>query len=121
MRELHGDDSTVREQSLHPGNEVVDVRNVRQDIIPEEQISFAAFRDEPTRQVLSEELRYTRNSFLDRGLGDVFSRFDPKHGNAVGKEILKKIAIIAGQLYDERMIAQLQSSGNAGDIFSRML
>ena len=65
------------QEKLHPGDEIVNVGHVRQDIIAEQQVSLFAFRDQSAGELRAEELGHAGNPLGDRRLGDILRRLDP--------------------------------------------
>jgi hypothetical protein len=56
VRELERRRSLVAEEDLHPCDEVVEIRDLGEDVVADDQARLAAFRNEPLRSRASEEL-----------------------------------------------------------------
>src|SRR5687767_2820182 len=71
VRKLHGDDPVWLQQNLHPGNKVVQIRHMSQNIITKQQVSLLSL----SRQLVSgrppEETDERWNSASASGFGDV--------------------------------------------------
>ena len=98
VRELERDDALRLEQERHAGDEVVEVRHLRQHVVADDEVGPLALGDELGRQPLAEELDPARYALLHRDLGDVGGRLDAEHRHAQRQEVLQQIAVVAGQL-----------------------
>ena len=101
VRELERRRSLFREEHLHPRDEVVDVRNLSEDVVAEDQARPPTLLDEPVRELEPEELGKRRDAAGDRRLGDVLRRVDPEHRNAVREKVLEQVAVVRCELDDE--------------------
>jgi hypothetical protein len=100
MRKLHRDDALFVEKDLHPGDEVVDVRHLRQYVVADYQIRFLASRDELSRRLTAEEFDERRDAL---GLGHsrhVGGWLDAEHRDLPRDKILKKYTVVARELDD---------------------
>jgi len=101
MGKLHGDDSGGCKQDFHAGDKIVDVRDVRQNVVAQQQVGANLSFDHVGCGGFSEKLRAGGNSMLlDGNFGDVFGRLDAQHVDAPFLEILQEIAVVAGDLDD---------------------
>ena len=88
-----------REQTLHPGDEVVQVRHVGEHIVPEQQVGLAVLARDLRCGSRAEERTSRRHALLDRRLGDVGGRLDAETGIPARDEVLKQVAVVAGDLH----------------------
>ena len=95
---LERDRAIGRQQTGHPGGKIVQVGNLRQDIVTDDEISAGALPDETPRQIQSKELNQRRYAFVDRGRGNVAGRLDTNHRNIERQKVLQQVAVIAGDL-----------------------
>ena len=66
----------------HSGNEVIEVGNLRQNIVADDEVGAFAFGDEAVGKVRAEEFDDRRNILLPRGCRDIGGRLDAGHGHA---------------------------------------
>src|SRR5215510_8949320 len=98
MRKLEGDRAAWSEENLQSCHEVVEVGNLREDIVAKKQIWDFALRDELARRVAAKKSHERSHAALFRGLGDIRSGFDAEGRNAPFDEILEEVPVIAGHL-----------------------
>ena len=79
MRKFHGDDTAGAEQDLHAPDEIVDVRNVRENVVAEQQVRPEHPAAISPRAVAAEERQWYGYPF-DRNLGDVRGGLDAQAG-----------------------------------------
>jgi hypothetical protein len=108
MREFHCDRAGRLQQDWQSGDEVVQVRHVRQHIIGADQVRVLACVNQPASGRLAEECDLGRHAECLGNRGDVGGRLHAKYGNVPLTEILEKVAIVAGQFYDERSGAKFE-------------
>ena len=99
VRKLHRDDAGRCQQLLHPGDEIVDVRNVREHVVAEQQVGPAVLGCDFDRGLPSEETDGRRDAFFDRRLRDVGCRLDAQHRNSAPHEVLQQVSVVAGDLH----------------------
>ena len=61
MGKFERDDPLRRQHMLHPGNEVIEVGNLGEDVVADDEVCPPAFRDEPPSQRQPEELANRRH------------------------------------------------------------
>jgi hypothetical protein len=121
VRKLEGRRAVVAEEHLHPGDEVVEVRNLGEDVVAEDEAGALAVVDEPLRAFATEELDQSRHTARLGGLGDVRGRVDSQDLYAGADEVLEEVAVVGGQLDDEVVCSQLQALADHLDVLPRML
>src|SRR5580658_10743608 len=99
MGELHRDDAIGLEQKLHAGNEIIDIRHVRQNVITEQQIRSAKLLANLSGSSPSEEAANRPNTTGDGGLGHVVRRLDAENRNAASNEMLQQVPVVAGNFH----------------------
>ena len=100
MRELHCDHATWSKQALHARDKVVQVRYVGQDIVSEQQVGRTKFARNFIRQLASEEAHGRWHTLSDRHRGNIGCRLNAEDRNTFRQEVLQKVTVIAGNLYD---------------------
>ena len=103
VRELEGRRPFRREQDRHAGNEVVQVRHLREHVGAEDEVGVPAFGDEPLGEFAAEELDEHWHAALLRRLCYVRRRVDAEHGNLLGQEVLQQVAVVRGDLDNEAL------------------
>ena len=121
VRKLKGRRAVVPEEHLHPGHEVVQVRNLGEDVVAQDQAGALALVDQALRALATEELDERRHTARLGRLGDVRGRVDPQDLNAGADEVLEEIAVVRGQLDDEVVCAQLEALADHLDVLPRVL
>ena len=58
VRKLHGDHARRLQQDLHACNEIIQVRHLRQHIVPKQQIRLLALCDQLARRLFSEKFNH---------------------------------------------------------------
>ena len=101
VRELHGNHTVRLEQLFHSCHEIIQLRHVRQYIVPEQQISLSIFRHDLPGRLLSEESHRGRNSLFNRHLRHVRRRLYAEHRYSMLHKMLQQIAIVAGNLHGQ--------------------
>src|SRR5205085_11126259 len=92
-------------------DEVVEVRDMREHVVPDQEVGAPARRGEPRRGLAAEELDFRRNPPLARDLGDVRGRLDPEHRDPALDEVLEEVAVVAGDLDHVRALAEFEAGG----------
>jgi hypothetical protein len=114
--ELHRDHAARLEQELHAADEIIDVRHVRQHVVAEQEIRPALLGGDRGRGLPAEELDGRRDALGDRGLRDVRCRLDAATRHAARDEVLQQIAVVARDLHDQRLRAELQPPDHRFDV-----
>ncbi len=101
MRELHGHDPLRLQNRANPGYEVVQVGNVRKDVVRDHEISHLACLNHLLRQLLTEEPDARGHATFLRSPGHVRRRLNSKHWNPDFSDVLQEISIVRCELYDQ--------------------
>ena len=102
MRELERRRPLGREQRRDAGDEVVDVRDLREDVVAEHEVGRAALLGERAVRSSAPKNSVTVSTpARDRGLRDVQRRLDAEHRDAVREEVLEEVAVVRRDLDDE--------------------
>src|SRR6266850_7408420 len=109
---LHGNDAAGFEKDLHSLDEVIEVRNLGQDVVPQKEIGALTGRYELPRQFLVEEADQRGYVLFQGHPRDVCGRFDTEDGNLLIQEILQKIPVVAGELDHQTVCAQTEAMRN---------
>ena len=110
MREFERDDAFWLEQARHTRDEVIEVRNLSQDVVADDEVGRFAFGHQLLRELDPEEVDERRDAAVDGYLSNVGSRLDTEHGHAQWQEVLQQIAVIARQLDDQAVRPQPEPS-----------
>jgi hypothetical protein len=89
MRKLERRRAVVTEEQLHPGDEVVEVWNLCEDIVAQDEAGALALVGEPLRALAAKELDQRRHTPLLGGLRDVGGRVDPENLNVGADKVLE--------------------------------
>ena len=85
------------ERDFQTADEVIDVRHVSENVVPEEEVSGPAIDHELFRGLRAEEFYDAGNLLLlPCDLGDVGRRLHPEDGDALGFEVLEQVTVVAG-------------------------
>ena len=106
MRHLDGDDAFGRQEMRHAGDEIVELRHLRQHIVGHDQIGAVTFSHHLRRSFGAEKGVERRNAGLPRRLGNIGSRLDAEHRHAEADKMLQQIAVIAAELDNEAFRAK---------------
>src|SRR6266478_5326243 len=105
VRKLHGDHTRRLQQDFHPRHEVVQVRHLRENIIPEQQIRlFSRDRQLPGR-ISPKKLDQRRHTLLRRYSRNICRRFNPQHRHTLLGKVLQQISVVAGQFHHKTLFA----------------
>jgi hypothetical protein len=88
MWELKCDHSLRIEQDLQSFDKIIKCRNVREDIVADDQIGTNIFLHETTSHGFTEELYSCRDVLLDSRFSDIGCRLDSKNRDFSGDEML---------------------------------
>src|SRR5262249_13428033 len=110
MRKLHGDHPGGCQHDPQPLHEIVEIRNMRENVVSHENVGEMAFRGHSPGLCATEKAAPSRNTTGHGGLRDIRGRFDAQDLNAMLGKILKQISVIAGHLDDLRFGRELTSS-----------
>ena len=121
VRELERRGPVRGEQRRDARGEVVDVGDLREDVVPEHEIGVTALRGEPTPELAPKNSVIVSDAARDRGLGDVPRRLDAEHRDALREEVLQEVAVVRGELDDEAVGAEPEPLGHLVDVAARVL
>src|SRR5712664_1489908 len=96
---LHGDDSAHAQEHLHSANEVIDVRHVCEHVVTEQQIGGPVLGEDFPGRLDAKKLDDGWDTLLYGRLGHVCRWFDSQGRNTLHNEMLKQVAVIAGDLH----------------------
>src|SRR5262249_16963020 len=119
MRKLHRDDAARSQQTAHPGDEIVDVGNVREDVVAEQKVRLAVVRGDRDRTLDAEEPNDGRYAFGDGDLRHVRRRLNAEARYRRLDEVLEQVAIVARDLHHLRLRAELEASNHELGIYPR--
>ncbi len=120
MRKFQRDHAFRLQKQLQAAHKVIEVRDLRQNIVTDQEIGLASRADQLGGQCRAEEIHTCRHTFGDGGLGHVDRRFDAEDRDALRQKMLQQIAVIAGDLHHEAVFIQLQPLGDLVAIGFRM-
>ena len=90
--------STWFQECLHTGDEVMQVRDVRQDIVRDDEVGGMTLFDQSTSCVQTEEFALCRHAILSRDLDDICRGVDPTHRDTAFDEMFQQVAVVACDL-----------------------
>ena len=109
------------EQAAQPGDEIVRVRCVGENVVAEDQVGLPSGRRELLREFVAEELDERFNaSFRAATLAMFAAGSMPRQGMPACLEVLKEIAVVARDFDHEAVLAQAKFPDVAVRRFSRM-
>ena len=108
VREFHGQNPVRGQQNFHARDEVVQIRDMGEDVVAGQEIRPDAFRHQLPGIGLAEELHSGGDALLLRRRGDVGRRLDTEDRDPRFFEILEKVAVVARQLYHQGVGSQVQ-------------
>src|SRR5690349_6526454 len=98
MRELKGEHTFRLQQDREPGNEIVELRHVREHVVADDQVGADAALRQLYGRFAAEEADLRRNARGHRRAGDVGGRLDAQYRDAQRLEVLEQITVVAGDL-----------------------
>ena len=116
MRELEGGDTFGLQQAGEAGDEIVDVRHMRQHVVGGGEVGLPALGDQFIRQPHTEEILHDGNALGARGGGGAGGRLDAGAGNAARLNVLQQIAVIGGDFDDMAGRIQTEARRHVGHI-----
>jgi hypothetical protein len=108
------------EQCREAAHEIVEVGDVREDVVSDQQVG-TPFVGQPPRGVHAEQLDQRRDLVLDRHACDVDGGLDAQHGNLALAEPAQQIAVVAGDLHDPALGAEVEAVDRHLGIASRVV
>ena len=121
VRELERRRPTGCEQRRDALDEVVDVRDLRQDVVAENEVGLPALLCELASQVRAEELRHRFHPERDGRVRDIQRRLDAEHRDALRQEVLQEVAVVRGDLDHEAVRPEREALGHRVDVAPRVL
>src|SRR5882724_2536600 len=115
------DNPVRRQQTGHPGGEVVEIGHLRQYVIADDEIGHAAFRYETPGETQPEKIDQCWNILAPSGFGHVSGRLDSQHGDAQRQEVLKQISVVARNLNYIALRSKVEPRRNFFAISTRVL
>ena len=101
MRKLERGRAALGQEHRDPGDEVVDVRDLREDVVAEHETGPLPSATSRRANSSAEELDECRDAAGDRRLGHVPRGVDAEHGHPVREEVLEEVAVVGRQLDDQ--------------------
>src|SRR5215470_12554291 len=95
MRKFDRHDTLGLEKLLDAGDEVVGVRDLGEDIVPDDEICPFPFRDQLTRNPPAKQADQRWDSLCDGRASYVASRLDSEHRNCLADKELKQVSVVA--------------------------
>ena len=100
MWELQGQHAIGFEENRKPGDEIVELGYMRKHVVSNQQIGPDAALGDSARGASSKEFYERRYAPLLGRFRDIGGRLDTGDRNAGLLEVLKQIAVVAGDLHD---------------------
>jgi hypothetical protein len=101
VRKLECRRSSRRQQRRDTAHEVVEIRDLREDVVSDDEARALSLGDQALRHLAPEERDERRNALLLRSFRDVGRRVDSEHLDAAPEKVLKQIAVVRSELDDE--------------------
>ena len=121
VRKLHGNDAVIGKENFEAADEIVQRRNMSENVIAENEIGLAGFRHQLVRRLRRKKRHPGVDTLGLRCTRDIARWFDSKNRNALLDEILQKIAVIAGDLDDKTLCIQTESSRHKLGVAARVI
>ena len=118
--ELQGDDPLRLDQNRQAAYEVVESRDVRQDVVAYHQVGGHALPDEVAGERLAEKRHLRWNAACAGGGGHVGRGLDAETTDPVFDEVLQQVPVVARNLNNLARPVQLQAWHYRGDVVSRV-
>jgi len=119
--ELEGDDALGFEQDLHPFDEVIEVGDLGEDIVPQEQVRHATLGRQFVSSVLPKELDDGEDALPHGDLGYIRRRLDAQARDAPGHEVLEQVSVVAGEFDHMVVWAEVETFDHPLRVESGML
>ena len=103
MRHLDGDHAFRRQEMRHAGDEIVELRHLRQHVVGDDQIGMPALGHDLSSQSLAEEGVERRDAAFRRLFRDIGGGLDAEDRHAEADEMLEQVTVIAAELDDEAL------------------
>src|ERR1700730_2618284 len=120
VREFKSDDALIVQQYLQSLDEIVQVRNVGQDVVANDEIGAHALSAQCPRGSLTEEVDTRRNSSGAGYHGDVSRRLYAQDRNPAVNKVLQQIPVITCDFDDFALGADSESLDHRANICLRV-
>ena len=121
VRDFDDDHTVFLQEDPDTFHEPVEVGDVGQDVVGDDHVRSDAFVAQPRGQLITEEGAQGPNPGLLGNPGRSLRRIDPKDRDAPLHEVLQHIPIVARELHDEAVRAELPGCDEVLGIPARML
>ena len=121
MWELDRCGAVGREQRLHPADEVVQVRRLRENVVRDDQVGTNAAPGDVVCGRLAEERDPCRDVALASRRRDVLGRIDAEDPDPELDEMLEEIAVVASHLHDATARSEAEAFGGHQRVLVRVL
>ena len=108
------------QQQRDARDQAVQVRDVRQDVVGEDQVGHAAFIAQLLGERAAEEGVEGRHAGGDRGLRGRPCRIDPQDRHAARDEVAQQVAVVAGDLDHQRAGIEAKPKGQLLGVGARV-
>src|SRR5579864_5758408 len=113
MWKLYGDRAARFEQLAESGYEVVEIRNVREDVVADDEIGCAVLAFQTLRGLHAEERDLRSYPACDCRCRDVCRGLDAEHGDVTLRETPQQVPVIAADFDDETALVELEQLQHA--------
>ena len=120
VRELERHDTVRLQQQHHSGDKVIEVGNLREDIVADDEVGIVSLRDQLAGQAFTEKVDARRDTAINGDLGDIRGRLDAEHRHAERKKVLQEIAVVARKLDRQALRSEIEPLLDHVAIGSRM-
>ena len=103
VRKLHAQDAVFSQNEAKPADKVIDIRDMGQNVVPDQQVAEATFIAQAFGQRDAEEFVNRVDACCARNFGNITRRLNAKDGNVAFFEILQQVAIVTRHLDDQRV------------------
>jgi hypothetical protein len=120
IRKFENDAAFGLQKGFEPGDEVVDVRGMGEDVVAEDEVGFFSGGGEFCGEVVAEEFDEGLDTFFAGDFGDVGGWFDAEAGDAGLREVLEEITVVAGDFDDMAVAVEREIADVTFDRFAGM-
>ncbi len=107
VREFKGQHALRLQQDLQPLDKIIQVRHLRQHIVPDNQVGAVGLpRQFPSPPASPKNRTSVGTPFSTAAFGNVRRRLNAQHRNAAAYKVLQKIAVVARHLDHKALLAQ---------------
>src|SRR5262245_50634039 len=116
VRRFDDDDALVLEERCQPTQNTVEIGDVREHVVSVDDIGPVVVPAEARGKLFAEELGQRWNAPLALGyFGNVGCWLDAQHRHSRSLVVLQKITVVAGDFYDETLVAELTRRDESTD------